>query len=242
MSARNSARSASSSWAISSSMAALTGTTSAPSSSARARTVSRYGIVLEAVLEHVGHVHHRLEREQEQVANRRLVLVGQAQRPGRRALIEAGAQARQHFLLRDCVLIAGLGRAFRRGSALFRRSPDRPAPARYRWSRCRRSGRSCRCHVDDVGVLEAAHHVGDRVHLADVGQELVAQALALATRRPPGRRCRRTRPRSGWIFCGLTISASCVQARIGHRHDADVGLDRAERESWPRRCPPWSTR
>jgi hypothetical protein len=34
--------------------------------------------------------------------------------------------------------------------------------------------------VDDVVVLEAAHHVGDGVGLADVGQELVAQALALA--------------------------------------------------------------
>ena len=33
--------------------------------------------------------------------------------------------------------------------------------------------------VDDVVVLEAAHHVGDRVDLADVGEELVAEALAL---------------------------------------------------------------
>ena len=50
--------------------------------------------------------------------------------------------------------------------------------------------------VDDVVVLEAAHHMGDGVHLADMGQELVAQALAAWTRRRPGRRCRRTRPRS----------------------------------------------
>ena len=34
-------------------------------------------------------------------------------------------------------------------------------------------------HVDDVVVLEAAHHVEDRVALADVGEELVAQALTL---------------------------------------------------------------
>src|SRR3546814_10592699 len=32
--------------------------------------------------------------------------------------------------------------------------------------------------VDDVVVLEAAHHVGDRIDLADVGEELVAKALA----------------------------------------------------------------
>ena len=35
-------------------------------------------------------------------------------------------------------------------------------------------------HVDDVVILEAAHHMDDRVHLADVGQKLVAQALPLA--------------------------------------------------------------
>src|SRR5690606_41402937 len=33
-------------------------------------------------------------------------------------------------------------------------------------------------HVDHVGVLETAHHVADGIDLADVGQELVAQALA----------------------------------------------------------------
>ena len=32
----------------------------------------------------------------------------------------------------------------------------------------------------DVGILEAAHHVEDRVHLADMREELVAKALALA--------------------------------------------------------------
>ncbi len=34
--------------------------------------------------------------------------------------------------------------------------------------------------VDDVLVLEAADDVDDGVHLADVGEELVAQPLALA--------------------------------------------------------------
>ena len=33
--------------------------------------------------------------------------------------------------------------------------------------------------VHDVGVLEAAHDVRDRVHFADVREELVAEALAL---------------------------------------------------------------
>jgi hypothetical protein len=33
--------------------------------------------------------------------------------------------------------------------------------------------------MGDVAVLEAAHDMGDRVALADVGEELVAEALAL---------------------------------------------------------------
>ena len=45
--------------------------------------------------------------------------------------------------------------------------------------------------VHDVRIVEAADDVQDRVGLADVGEELVAEPLALATRRARGRRCRR---------------------------------------------------
>jgi hypothetical protein len=33
--------------------------------------------------------------------------------------------------------------------------------------------------MSDVAVLEAAHHMGDGIDLADIGQKLVAEALAL---------------------------------------------------------------
>ncbi len=33
--------------------------------------------------------------------------------------------------------------------------------------------------MGDVGILKAAHHMGDRVDLADIGEELVAETLAL---------------------------------------------------------------
>ena len=51
--------------------------------------------------------------------------------------------------------------------------------------------------MGDVVILEAAQHMDDGVDLADVGEELVAQAFALARRRAPGRRCRRRRCGSG---------------------------------------------
>ena len=70
-------------------------------------------------------------------------------------------------------------------------------------------------------ILEAAQHVDDRVHLADVGEELVAEALALARRRAPGRRCRRTRARRDDL------------RRLADRRRACRAADRAPR---PGRC------
>ena len=35
-------------------------------------------------------------------------------------------------------------------------------------------------HMGDIGVIEAAEHMQDSVGLADIGQELVAEALTLA--------------------------------------------------------------
>ena len=82
--------------------------------------------------------------------------------------------------------------------------------------------------VDDVGILEAAHDVHDRVGLADVREELVAEALAL---RRAGDEARDVDEldRRREIFSRLRDLGERVEARVGHRHDADVRLDRAER-------------
>ncbi|MCY1175539.1 hypothetical protein D9M73_157820 [compost metagenome] len=83
--------------------------------------------------------------------------------------------------------------------------------------------------VNHVLVFEAAHHVGDGVGLADVGEELVAQAFTF----------RGTGDQAGDVdeFHGgrqhavrLDDGRQGVQARIRHRHDAAVRLDGAERE------------
>ena len=92
--------------------------------------------------------------------------------------------------------------------------------------------------VDDVAVLEAAHHVGDGVGLADVGEELVAEALALRGARDEARDVDEL-PRSP-----ESPSGACRSRR------ASAGADRAprprrrwarwcRRDSSPRRCPPW---
>ena len=82
--------------------------------------------------------------------------------------------------------------------------------------------------VDDVFVVERAHDLADRIGLADGGQELVAEPLAL--RRPAyeagdvheGHRCRHHR-------CAVVERGQPLQPRVGHGHHAHVGLDGRER-------------
>ena len=82
--------------------------------------------------------------------------------------------------------------------------------------------------VDNVRVLEAAHHVDERVHLADVAEELVAEALAVGgafhqagdVHELKGRRDERA---------DLGDLAELRQARVRHTDDAEVGFDGAER-------------
>ena len=79
----------------------------------------------------------------------------------------------------------------------------------------------------DVVILEAAQDVDDGVDLADVGEELVAEALAL----------RRALHQAGDVDEGelgrddlgrAGDGGKLVEARIGDRDLADIGLDRAE--------------
>ena len=82
--------------------------------------------------------------------------------------------------------------------------------------------------VHDVGILVDAHDVDDRVGLADVGQELVAQPLAAV----------RARDQAGDVVEGdrvghdlgrLDRGGDLVEAFVDDRDDGDVGLDRRER-------------
>ena len=82
--------------------------------------------------------------------------------------------------------------------------------------------------MGDVVILEAAQHMDDGVDLADVGEELVAQAFAL----------RGAAHQAGDVDEGdagrddllrLGDRRDLLQARIGHRHLAGVRFDGAER-------------
>jgi hypothetical protein len=82
--------------------------------------------------------------------------------------------------------------------------------------------------VNDVGVVEASRDLHDRVDLADVGQKLVAQALALvSTPHEPRDVDEVYRRREDPVRVDDGVQR--LEARVGHLDDAHVRLDRAER-------------
>ncbi|MNW46630.1 hypothetical protein D3C74_239360 [compost metagenome] len=83
-------------------------------------------------------------------------------------------------------------------------------------------------HVRNILVLEAADHMNDGIHLADVRQELVAKTLALArTAHQSGDidkfKCRRNRAVRNDQFGQL------VESLVRHLNHADVWIDRTKR-------------
>ena len=82
--------------------------------------------------------------------------------------------------------------------------------------------------VDDVRVVEAPRDLDDGVHLADVRQELIAEALALVGAANEARDVDEVDGR-GDDPIGVNDGVERREPCIGHGDDADVGLDGAER-------------
>ena len=81
--------------------------------------------------------------------------------------------------------------------------------------------------MHDVGVAEETHNLADRVGLADVREELVAQALTLA--RALHQACDVDElHRRGNNLGRMVDRRKRVEARVGHGDDAHVGLDGGE--------------
>jgi len=81
--------------------------------------------------------------------------------------------------------------------------------------------------VGDVRVVETSDDVDDGVHLADVPQELVAQALALACAPHEPRDVDELHRRVGHLR-GLDDGGDVLEPLVGHLDDPRVGVDRAE--------------
>ncbi len=79
-----------------------------------------------------------------------------------------------------------------------------------------------------VGILEAAHHMGDGIDLADIGEELVAEPLAFRSAAHETGDIDEGQPRRHDLH-RLGELGQRLQPPIGHRDFADIRLDGAER-------------
>ena len=82
--------------------------------------------------------------------------------------------------------------------------------------------------MGDVAILEAAHDMRDRVDLADVGEELVAEALALRGAAHQAGDVDEGQPRRNDLR-RFRDAGERVEPRIGNGDLADIRLDGAER-------------
>ena len=77
--------------------------------------------------------------------------------------------------------------------------------------------------VNDVLVVEAADNVYDCVDLADMGQELIAQTLALACAAGPDRPMYYESTTAGVVFFAVIQIGQRLKTLIRYRYHADVG-------------------
>ena len=80
----------------------------------------------------------------------------------------------------------------------------------------------------DVVILEAAQHMDDGVHLADIAEELVAQAFTRGGTAHEAGNVHERQLRLDDLGAARDLGDG-IQPRIGHRDLADIRLDRAER-------------
>ena len=79
----------------------------------------------------------------------------------------------------------------------------------------------------NIGAFKTAHHLHNRVHFANVTEKLVAQSFARAGAfHQPGDIDELDRSRHD--FLRMRQFREDIESRVGHRHHADVRIDRAK--------------
>ena len=192
-----------------------------------AHLLHQIGVAAEVGLGDVGDEEHRLHRDEVQLAKGALLLVREVDGAQRRAFVDRLRRFRQRVGHRLRVLLADA----RQTADAVEPFGDRVEVGEHQLRLddldvALRIDR--RLDVDDVRIVEAADDVQDRVGLADVGEELVAEPFPFA----------RAANEAGDVddlqvgvdrLLALSERGELVEPRIDDRHDADVRLDRAER-------------
>ena len=184
-------------------------------------------VVLKAVFAHIGNKHHGLQSKETVILDQQLLFVSQRHRAGGLAFIQDGLKLFQHSnQLSGFFVSTLLGLLAPLLDLLLNDGEVRESQFRIDdfnvGRRIHFAG-----HVNNVVVLKAADDVGNGVALTDVGEELIAQAFALA----------RAGNQTGDVdefdssrndFLGVVDFGERLQTRIRNLDDAHIGINCAE--------------
>ena len=185
----------------------------------------RFGLVGEHALVGVEDVEERLRGEQRQLAQRRPVDARRRTACGRSSRIAAAACAASNAGRRSFCVRASFSRRGTAFSSVWR-SARISSVSIVSMSL---GGVDPAVDVHHVGVVEHAHDLADRVRLADVGEELVAQPRALGRALDDARDVHERHRGGHGARPSENSFASTSRRGSGSGDDADVGLDRRER-------------
>ena len=183
-------------------------------------------VVRQIILRHIGRVDHRLSGEQIIAAHPQLfVLILQLQCNGRLSVLQMLFDSfLQRQLLGRCLVHPG-------NFCGFGNSPLQNLQIRKNQLQVDGldiSGRvNASVHMDYIGILKTAHHMNDGVHLPDICQKLVAQALTFGGALNQAGDIHKLNHRRGHLF-GLVKIPQKLQTLIRHRNDSHIGINGAE--------------
>ena len=179
------------------------------------------------ILANVRDVENGLAREEIQITQDPLLLLGELHLARRPPRIERLLQALQCCVLRLCLLAPRFQQFRHLDEAFFHRLQIGKAQLCLDDVNIAQRVNAA-LYMRDVRALKAAHHMGDSIHLADVLEELISQPLAL--RGALHKACNIDKAHTGGCrLFGMIEIRQHLEARIRHGHDAHIRLNRAER-------------
>ena len=174
----------------------------------------------------VGNIDDRLIGKQRTIGDQLLFLLGAGEVAGRFALAQPLIQPLKQCGFRQRLFIAALCRLFAAVNAALHQVDigkhqlqidglDIPC------------GADLTADMDNLTVIEAAHHMDNGVNLTDMRKKLVAQPLALRSALDQPCNVHKLDDCRGHLI-GRIHLAQLIQSGVRHRHDSDIRLDGAE--------------
>ncbi len=151
----------------------------------------------------------------------------QAERVGGLASVQVGPEFLQQVRLHQGVLVA----AFNLARNLFQPLPDRLQVGQHQFG-----GHNLDIphrvnvpdDVNDIRILETAHHLDERIHLPDVAEELIAKPLSVRGAFDQAGDVHELEGRRN-LSSDLNHLGQLVESGIGHADNTEVGFDGTER-------------